>query len=371
MNNKEIFYLLLFNRVSNYSSKKKLELLKKYGNFEKIFSNMEEVFQLYGKPFKIGGYALNKNIINYQKRLIEREIDYYNKKGIAIIDYNSPKYPDILRKIYDPPIVLFAKGNEDLLNNQTILSVVGSRNATNRGLTSSYNISFNLSEMGITIVSGLAKGIDSYAHKGAINGIGSTIAVMATGMNISYPPINGGLREEISKRGLVISEFPLGTPPLRYNFPRRNRIISGLADATLVVQASKKSGALITAQYALEQGKDVMALPGKARSDFFGGNNLLIKEGAYLVEDYHDILDLMGKKGNIGKELVGSNNNSKLVYSNIENDILTIMGDDTISLEEIGRELSYPISRLISTLIMLEINGIVKQKAGKYFYRVQ
>ena len=371
MNSSELYDLLIFNRVSNYSPKKKLELLKKYGNYKNIFKNMYEINKTNGKPFKISGTVLGKSAFDYMKRKVQKEIDFYESENISVIDYSSSMYPSSLRQIYDPPIVLFAKGNINLLQCETVLAMVGSRRATNRGLTSAYDISRTLSELGITIVSGLAKGVDSYVHRGALNGVGSTIAIMATGMDKSYPPINNDLLNEIAHKGLVLTEFPLGTPPLRYNFPRRNRIISGLAVATVVVEASKKSGALITAQYALEQGKDVMALPGKAGSEFFNGNNLLIKEGAYLVENSSDVLDILGRDSKNLKELVGSHKNSKLVYSDVENDVLMIIGDDTISLEDINRKLAYPISKLISTLIMLEIKGIVKQKAGKYFYRVQ
>jgi len=371
LNKEELYYLLLFNRVSNYSSRKKLELLKKYNSYENIFKNLDEIRNIYGKPLKIGDFTLNNKNLVQKDRVIKGEIDFYEREDIFIIDYLSSQYPEILRQIFDPPIVIFVKGNIDILKNQAILAVVGSRKATNRGLTSAYNIASALSELEITIISGLAKGIDSFAHKGALNGIGSTIAVMATGMDRVYPQANSNLLAEISKKGVVLTEFPLGTPPLRYNFPKRNRIISGLANATVVVEASRKSGALITAQYALEQGRDVLAFPGKAGSEFFSGNNLLIKQGAYLVENSLDILDILGKGNKNTKELVGLNKNSKLVYSNIENDVLIIIGDDITSLEDIIKKLTYPISSLISTLIMLELKGVIKQRAGKYFYRVR
>jgi len=370
VNSEELFSLLLLNRISNYSAKIKLRLLDKYGDYINIVRNRGEIEKLNNKPFRIGGYILDKKYMEYQKEKISAEIEFYKKNDITIIDYKSSYYPDLLHQIFDPPIVLFARGNIGLLNNDFLLGIVGSRRSTNRGLTSAYSISESLSKFGITIVSGMARGVDSYAHKGALNEKASTIAIMANGIDKVYPPENNILWEDISNHGLIMTEFPLGMPPLRYNFPRRNRIISGLSKAVLVVEAPKKSGALITAQYALEQGRDVMALPGKAGSEFFSGNNILIKEGAFLVENHSDILSILGKDKIDVKELAGLDKNSKLVYSKVEKDVLMIMGDDKVSFEDIYKELEYSVSRVISTLIMLEIKGIVKQKAGKYFYRV-
>lgn len=199
-------------------------------------------------------------------------------------------YPANLKYIYDPPSILYIKGN--ILPEDTIaVAVVGSRRATYYGLKNAENLGFQLAAGGITIISGLARGVDSAAHRGALKARGRTIAVLGSGLNKIYPRENEELVEEIAQNGAVISEFALDTPPLRQNFPRRNRIISGLSLGVVVVEAAKRSGALITANFALEQGREVFALPGKIDSFTSKGTHDLIKQGAKLVESIEDIIE--------------------------------------------------------------------------------
>lgn len=211
---------------------------------------------------------------------------------IEEIGIKSGEYPELLKGIYDPPLKLYVLGNKKILK-QLNIAIVGSRTATEYGKKIAYQISKDLSNNGINIISGLAIGIDSYAHLGALqsNSIGKTIAVLGSGLDEMYPKQNIELAKQIIKQGgCIITEYPLGTKPEKMHFPQRNRIISGLSKGVLVVEASEKSGSLITADFALEQGREVFAVPGNILNSTSAGTNNLIKQGAKLVTTYEDIL---------------------------------------------------------------------------------
>ena len=226
----------------------------------------------------------------------EREISLARAKGIKILAFDNPEYPQKLRELEDAPPFLYVKGRTDILNRSPAVSVVGARNASINGRKLASRIAYDLTGAGVLIVSGMARGIDTAAHKGAmfaLNRTGSTVAVLGTGIDIAYPAENQKLCEQIAGQGAVISEFPLGTEPSAGNFPRRNRIVSALTDGTLVVEASLHSGSLITARLALEQGRDVFAVPGFPTDERSAGPNKLIKDGAFLVENAEDILNVL------------------------------------------------------------------------------
>ncbi|MBR3255207.1 MAG: DNA-processing protein DprA [Clostridia bacterium] len=213
------------------------------------------------------------------------------KIEIKTISVESPKYPEKLKHIYDPPKVLYVLGNEKILNN-TGIAIVGCREATEYGKKAATYFAYNLANKGINIISGLAKGIDSYSHIGALQAKGKTIAVIGSGLDIIYPKENKKLAQEIIKTGgAIITEYPIGTKPEKEHFPARNRIISGLSNSVLVVEAKEKSGSLITADFAMEQGKDVYVVPGNINSLNSVGTNNLIKDGAILVNNYKDIAE--------------------------------------------------------------------------------
>ena len=213
------------------------------------------------------------------------------KYKIIKVDMNSKYYPERLRNIDDAPKELYCLGNLELLNYKNNIAMIGSRNCSSYGERAAKDFAYNLAKVDICIVSGLAKGIDSFSHIGALNAKGKTIAVLGSGLDNIYPKENIKLVEEIIKNnGLVISEYPLGTKPLKYHFPARNRIISGLSDSILVVEARKNSGTNITVDFALEQGKDVFVIPGNIYSKTSDGTNFLITEGAIPVLSYKDIL---------------------------------------------------------------------------------
>lgn len=217
-----------------------------------------------------------------------REMSRSEKQGIKIITMLDEGYPALLKQIYDPPLVLYVMGD---LQFDTAVGIVGSRRASFYGLSSAQRLAAGLAASGITVISGLARGVDTAAHRGALGSKGNTIAVLGSGLNNIYPPENEELAYSIAGSGAVISEFPLDTGPFPHNFPRRNRIISGLSMGIVVVEAAENSGALITADFALEQGREVFALPGEANSSTSYGTNNLIKQGAKLVTDVEDILE--------------------------------------------------------------------------------
>lgn len=361
MRDEEVIALLLFNRITNYTPKQKFDLIERYKNASAIFSAGKKAEDVFNKPFKINGRLLN---IEKERANVQREFCYYRDNNIFIIDLNSSKYPARLKYIYDPPVVLFVKGQIDILNEECSVGVVGARKASNSSITIAYSVARDLSKAGSVVVSGLASGIDYYAHKGALDSGGMTAAVLGNGIDIIYPRDNREMYERIKREGALITEFPVGTTPFKRNFPMRNRIISGLSLGVAVVEASQTSGALITAMFALDHGREVMAFPGLAASESFGGNNRLIKEGAHLVEDASDILSVLGKDFDYKTKC------STLSYSPVEHDILRVIGEARVSIEEIENVLNAPISGIVSALMLLELKGAVVQHPGKIFSRV-
>ena len=213
-----------------------------------------------------------------------------NKSKIKIIKIEDKDYPEKLKNIYNPPKELYVLGNEKILN-ETAIAIVGSRNCTKYGAQNAYKFAYEIAKRNICVISGLARGIDTYSHKGAVLAKGKTIAVLGCGLDVIYPSENFELYKKIVQTGgTIITEYPLGTKPKRYNFPERNRIISGLSEKILVIEAKERSGALITVDYALEQGKDVYAIPGNITSLNSVGPNELIKEGAFIVTNIQDIV---------------------------------------------------------------------------------
>lgn len=283
-------------------------------------------------------------------------------------------YPAHLLEIADPPVLLYLKGRRDLLAPMTCMAVVGSRNATPSGMQTAEAFSATLSAAGLTIVSGLASGIDSAAHMGGLkHDTGSTIAVVGTGLDRVYPARNKALAQQIAKAGLIISEYSLGTPPLPANFPRRNRIISGLSRGVLVVEAALASGSLITARMAAEQGRDVFAIPGSIHSPFSKGCHLLIKQGAKLVDDAADILQELNLTPQASRKII--ENESDVASEVVDNSpsalILTAMSYDVTAIDGLIAKLSLPPQTVIATLTELEIMGEIATLAGGRVQRLR
>jgi DNA processing protein len=309
--------------------------------------------------------ALFAPVSEQTKSLIEKTIAWAGQTGNRVLTLADPDYPSSLLDIADPPLILYAKGRLELLAARGI-AIVGSRNATVQGSNNACQFAANLSQAGLTIISGQALGIDAAAHRGALQAVdeassGSTIAVIGTGADIVYPARNRDLAHQIAEHGCIVSEYALGTPAIAANFPRRNRIISGLAHGVLVVEASAKSGSLITARMALEQGRDVFAIPGSIHSPLSKGCHLLIKQGAKLVESANDILEELGHLPGNSRTIETSNS---IQRTSFDHPFLGIIGFDPIDIEVLAQYAQTDIGSLNAQLLVLELAGEIEMLPG-------
>lgn len=281
-------YWIWLSLIKNLGSIRKQKLLQIYKKPERIYNlTKEEILKVKGFNEILATNLLNQNI----KENLDKYIQKMNKEKVNIITIEDEEYPKILRNIYDYPISLYIKGNAKILNNRSV-GIIGCRNATQYGIKMAQYFAYNLAKNDVNIVSGLARGIDSHSHIGAIKAKGKTIGVIGSGLDIVYPKENEYLYKKIiEENGAIISEYPLGVEPAKMNFPARNRIISGMSKGIIVIEAKKKSGTLITVDFALEQGRDVYVVPGNINSINSVGTNDLIKQGAKMVTTYKDIDD--------------------------------------------------------------------------------
>jgi DNA processing protein len=286
------------------------------------------------------------------------------KQGISIVRYVDNKYPEVLKEIPDAPVVLYVKGDYHPHDRYGI-AVVGSRKYTHYGESVALKISAELSSLGFTVISGMARGIDTLSHKSALSAGGRTIAVIGSGPDIYYPAENRGLSEKIASSGCVISEFLPGTLPSKENFPRRNRLISGLSLGVLVVEATAVSGSLITANYALEQNKEVFAVPGNITSGNSEGTNRLIKQGAKLVTSADDILEELAP---MLRGFIKTKIRNAAVLLEEESGFCNFLTREPKHIDMISREAGLPVNKVLNLLLQLELKGIVRQSDGKRFY---
>lgn len=276
----------------------------------------------------------------------------------------QPQYPSLLREIKDPPPVLWVEGEVGVLSREICVAIVGARECTPYGEKVAFNLAVELVRTGIVVVSGLAYGIDTAAHRGALEGAGKTVAVLGCGIDVPYPGGNLGLKKRIAQSGAVLSEFPPGTAAATWTFPQRNRIISGLARGVVVVEAGVKSGALITAEWALQQGREVFAVPGNITSPLSAGTNRLIGQGAKVVTGVSDILEEL----NIRSGLQAKENCRPL--STGEGAVLEFLSNGARNIDELVRLSGYPVGEVSSILTGLEIGGLVKSLPGSRFERL-
>ncbi len=304
---------------------------------------------------------------------VKEELELLYKNEINIITYQDDFYPAKLVNIYDRPPFIYVRGN---LNKDDInIAIVGSRLASTYGKYTTERISRELALKGLTIVSGMARGIDSVAHRGALTAHGRTIAVLGSGLDIIYPPENKKLFAEIIENGAVISEFPPGTPPRSVNFPTRNRIISGMSYGVLIVEAGEKSGSLITARLALEQGREVFAVPGSIDSAGSRGTNKLIKQGAKLIENADDILEeiLPQIERPISLKPTSTLSDEKTVneyadtFNDVDQKIIDSLSGSRVHIDDLISSTSLSSADILSALTTLELKGIVQQHPGKLF----
>jgi DNA processing protein len=294
----------------------------------------------------------------------EQELAKAREAGVQIVLSDSVAYPASLLATPDPPLFLYVKGG---LTQDDGFAVVGTRKPTHYGLTVTHRVSYELAAAGLTIVSGMARGIDTQAHRGALAAKGRTIAVLGCGIDVVYPPENRALMQEIVRAGAVVTENPFGTKPEAGYFPARNRIISGLSLGTVIIEAAQDSGSLITANYTREQGRKLFAVPGNIGSPSSRGANSLIKQGAVLVESAEDILKAIGIR-NAGKKQAGPPRHVPRL-SDEESKALGCVTDEPKHIDVIMSESRTTAARLSGVLINLELKGLVKQLPGKFYVR--
>lgn len=381
MISQENISLIAFNLISGIGHVTTKRLVDHFGSAEKALN------ALYRELSEVEGIASNmaRKIVEERDNLsLEKELELIEKYDCKLVAINDDAYPPLLRDIYDPPNILYVKGNLPPPESQAF-AIVGTRRATSYGLNTCKEFSQQLASRGITIVSGLALGIDTFAHQGALDAEGHTIAVMGNGLSRVYPSENVDLADAIvESSGALISEFPMEMAPLGKNFPPRNRIISGISLGVLVVEATERSGSLITARHAAEQGRDVFAIPGDIRSAESKGTNRLIDKGAKLVRDVDDVLSELPKLSWTSTDEVEKTAEShveqteqtkqrhkkrKLQLTDEQRKVLEEIELPSTHIDKIVRSTEFPPAKVSSILLQLELKGAVEQLPGKNFIR--
>jgi DNA processing protein len=355
-------YWVAFNLVKGIGPVRLEKLIGYFGDIREAWIAREHHLRAAG---------LNQNLAS-QLVMVRNQISLeklahkIQQAGIRVLTWDDPEYPERLRVITQSPFVLFIKGTltaEDIWS----VAVVGTRRCTEYGRGVAEEISRVLAHQGLCLVSGLARGIDGIAHRAALAAGGRTIAVLGSGLDQIYPPEHLALAEQIASQGALISDYPLGTPPDGSNFPPRNRIVSGLSKAVLIIEAGIKSGALITANYAADQGKEVFAVPGKITSPMSKGVNLLLKQGAHPLLDPQDILDFL----NMDLAAAQINTRRSLPSDPGEALLYQVVGDEPLHVDEICAQVDLPIEQVTSTLALMELKGMVRKTFGMKYVALQ
>ncbi|WP_295155839.1 DNA-processing protein DprA [uncultured Brachyspira sp.] len=405
-------YLIALNQIDKVGDKRISELINHYESVENIFEDKEEnIKKLLEKKFKsqIGNFYKNE-ILDKAEAIVEKSNNY----GIGILSLFDEEYPFNLKQIDNPPYILYYKGDLKKLRRNSI-AIVGTREPSNESRKYSFELASKLSSMNITVVSGMAKGVDREAHFGAISSNTNTAAVLGNGIDNVYPSENLQIYNKLSEKGIIVSEFEVGRKPDRMNFPRRNRIISGLSYAVVMVEAASKSGALITVDYALNQGRDVYIAPYDEKKSCYFGNHKLYKDGAKIAYNFIDILEdfdsifsndddyvKMKLKYFEGGDIEAKTSKKDIIYTkntekiknnnasetakkekkinktkkssmelNLEKDekllYNIIKQTDKIHIDQIAEESNIKVQSAASILMQLEIKGIIKQLSGKYY----
>lgn len=362
----KLFWICL-GRISGVGSMTYCQLLKAFGTPEQIYSTSVKQLTQVVKP------EIARQIASgFDAESHKNSLQWLSQPGNQLITLADEAYPKSLLEIADPPPYLYAKGDISLLN-QPSIAIVGSRNATVQGEKNAEAFAAELCAHGLCVVSGLALGIDGAAHRGALKAQGKTIAVVGTGLDIVYPAKHRDLAHEIAQHGLIISEFDLGVPSSPQNFPRRNRIISGLSMGCLVVEANLQSGSQITARLATEQGREVFAIPGSIHSPMSKGCHQLIKQGAKLVDSVQDIVEELRLAAAITLEIAPAKKpaNTPTAEKNTVADlILSKLGFDPIRLENLVTSTGLTVSEVSSMLMVLELEGKVASLTGGHFQKI-
>ena len=351
------------NMIPGLGSIRVKRMLEHFGSPERILhASPDELRKVQGIGREFAGRVADFDA----EKEVERELGLAAEKNIEIITMEDVKYPPRLREIFDPPIVLYIKGNL-LPEDENAIAIVGTRYPSFYGKMVAEDLGKKFALRGVTVVSGMARGIDTASHKGALSAGGRTAAVLGCGVDVCYPPENAKMMEAIPEKGAVISELPLGSAPDKGNFPRRNRIISGMSLGVVVVEAAQKSGSLITAALALEQGRDVFAVPGKVDSPRSIGTNGLIKEGAKLVNDIEDVMEELMPGMKFAGKKAEDDQRKENPLSLEEKIVFEKLSSEPVHVDFLCGNIDLPASKISSVLMMLEVKGLVKQLPGKQF----
>jgi DNA processing protein len=358
-------YLLWLSSIEGLACAKANQLLEYFGSPKALYDADEVALEETG--FLTRRDVLKITEKKYKERLGKSE-DMVYQKNMKLISIHDEGYPELLKNIYDPPFLLYYKGQ--IQKNEKALAVVGARKCTTYGLKMAGVISQKLGELGFTIVSGLARGIDSAAHWACVEGGTRTIGVLGCGLDVVYPPENRRLADKMLEQGAIFSEFPPTTHPLPFHFPLRNRLISGISHGVIVIEAGEKSGSLITASQALEQGREVFALPGNVMSTKSTGTNQLIKDGAKMITGIQDILDELHLfLPDIEKDYDKQMKRKKQVFhlSEEEKKIVACLETEPLHVDVLLRQTGFSMKDLNACLMMLELQGVLESMPGKMY----
>jgi DNA processing protein len=367
-------YWLALARVEGLGIRSAHKLLDYFGSAERVYHASLTELESCGLPARVAQALFRQAGL----REAEGQLKTAQAAGYAVITYAEDAFPPLLKEIGDPPLALFVRGDASVLS-QHAIAVVGTRRPTAYGSAVAQRLARDLAERQLVIVSGLARGIDAAAHRGALEaGGGKTVAVLGSGIDVLYPRENAKLAERIATAGAIVSEFPLGTAPTPENFPIRNRIISGLALGTVIVEAAEYSGSLITARLALEQNREVFAVPGNITSAQSFGPNLLIKQGAKLVDQWVDVIEelpvaLRAELMPPAAAVPSASSANSLFEESLDPDQKAVYQalrvDEALFVDSICGAVALPQPRVLAALLNLEMSGLIKQLPGKNFIR--
>jgi DNA processing protein len=364
----ELRALLHLSLVSGIGPLLQRSLLERFGTAQAVLSAAESELQ----EVPGIGAQLSRSISAARLEIdVDAELQVCRQNGISIIHRMSPEFPRLLREIHDPPLVLFGRGQLTPPDNLAI-AIVGTRHATNYGRQQAERLASSLARAGMTIVSGMARGIDAAAHQGALDAGGRTIGILASGVLKVYPPEHIELAAQVAAHGALLSETPSYSKPRPGSFPRRNRLITGMTVGVIVVEASDRSGALVTANHATEQGREVFAVPGRVDSRVSRGCHRLIREGAKLVESADDVLEELGPLMQAAPQRDGRlvRRPSELQLNEQEREILNAIQVDATSIDHIALATGLPVHRVLSTISVLEMKRLVRRISGTNVARV-
>ncbi|MFT4888428.1 MAG: DNA processing protein [Pseudohongiellaceae bacterium] len=368
---------LFLSHYSTLSDQKFSKLLSVFGDLTSILSSTSQEFVSQGvNPGLLNEFNRARRMANSNSE-VQKALDWSAKDGNFIVCYEDSRYPQRLKEIDHAPTLLYVKGNPDLLSTNQI-AIVGSRRASPYGLSNAFQLAKEASAVQLSVTSGLATGIDRRAHEGALNDTGRTIAVIGTGIEGCYPTKNYGVKQEIESNGAVVSEFALGSPPLAHHFPRRNRIITGLSLGVLVIEAAARSGSLVSARLAMEQNREVFAVPGLISNPQSAGCHQLIRQGAKLVESMADILEEFPHLDTNGADqITKASKNPASIDTDRQNaalndptqkKILRSLKSQPCLLDTLALETNIEINELIESLLLLESRGTISLESGRYHY---